>query len=179
MGMYAFCPVLITPRDHVSKAYELAIKLGYDGEPGNHKKLHNFFKNVDYDRVLMIKHEQLLDDITMDVLPVSVFSATPEPGESSPLPLSPEQLISSTNRVPIMIGFCEKEACMTFLRHGDFKKSMSTAFQKVIQQNSWGWGAVLDDCELRLVQKEVEAFYLAGKSIETVSQTVLCDVRAI
>ncbi|XP_065208415.1 esterase E4-like isoform X2 [Planococcus citri] len=176
MGMYAFSPVMITPRDHVSIAYDLAIKLGYDGEPTNHEKLLDFFKNVDYNRVLMIKREQLFGDITTDVFPVSVFATTPELRESSPLPASLEKLIPWTNRVPIMIGFCEKEACMTLLRHEDFKKSISTAFGKIIQQNSWGWGAFLDDCELKLVQKEVDAFYLAGKSIETASLTVLCDI---
>ncbi|XP_065211385.1 esterase FE4-like isoform X2 [Planococcus citri] len=168
--------VLVVPSDHVSTAYELAVLLGYDGEPDNRKKLLNFLKSVDYDRVLMIRREQLLTNATMEVYPASPFFLNLEPGENSPLPVSPEKLIPTTNRVPIIIGFCEKEAAMAFIKHGLFKKATGTGFYKVLRQNSSGWGVALSEDDLRLVQKEVETFYLAGESIENASQTALCDI---
>ena len=48
----------------------------------------------------------------VQVYPNSPFIPTAYPSENSPLPLSPEKLIPTTNRVPLMIGFCEKEAAM-------------------------------------------------------------------
>ncbi|XP_065211404.1 esterase E4-like [Planococcus citri] len=176
MGMHNFNPVLVISSDHVSTAYDLAVLTGYDGEPDNHKKLLNFFKSVDYDRILMIRREQLLRNVEIEVYPVSPIFVNSEPGENSPIPVSPEKLIPSTNRVPIIIGFCEKEACMAFMKQGVFKKAIGTGFYKVLQHNSWGWGAALNEDELRQIQKEVETFYLAGESIENASQTVLCDI---
>ncbi|XP_065211401.1 esterase FE4-like [Planococcus citri] len=177
MGTYAFSPVVATSSENLPTAYDVAVRTGYDGELENHKKLLHFYKNLAYDQVPIIKHEQLIrKNIAIDVFPASPFSLTPEPGENSPVPVSPEKLIPSTNRVPIIIGFCEKEACMAIAKLRYRKQSMNSDFYKVIQQNVWGWGAVLSKDELKLVQKEVEMFYLSGKSIETASDTVLCDI---
>ncbi|XP_065211408.1 esterase FE4-like isoform X2 [Planococcus citri] len=176
MGMYNFNPVLVIPSDHVSTAYDLAVLLGYDGQLDNHKQLLNFFKSINYDRVLMIRRDQLVrNNVTMEVYPISPF-VNSESGENSPLPESLEKLIPTTNRVPIMIGFCENEAAPAFMKHGAYKKAMSNGFYKVLQQNSCGWAAALSDDDLRLVQKEVEMFYLAGESIEHASQTALCEI---
>lgn len=39
-----------------------------------------------------------------------------EQGENSVLPLSIKELAPSTSRVPLIIGFCDKEAAMGFTR---------------------------------------------------------------
>ncbi|XP_065211405.1 esterase E4-like [Planococcus citri] len=179
MGVYAFCPVTVVPPENASIAHKLAQSIGYDGQPGENKKLLRFYKNLDSFGFLMKRPESFFEETTIQVYPVSPFVLTSEPGENSPIPLSPEKLIPSTNRVPLLIGFCEKEAIMGVaqLRHsGAFKPLVRNTFYKAIRQNHFGWGAALEEEELKLIQKEVENFYLAGNAIETVTESVLCDI---
>lgn len=58
------------------------------------------------------------------LFPASFFTATPDTGENAVLPKSPEQLIDSTARIPLMFGMCEREAVMGFT-------SMSFGFNKL------------------------------------------------
>lgn len=132
--------------------------------------------------------------------PASPLLPTIELSENSHIPKSPKKLIPATNRVPIMIGFCEREGAMAlaFLSESNLKfgtyyihlrnccccfvitdslnNSISNCFPQAILQNSWGWAADLNDDALKQIKKEVEDFYLDGKSIETASQPILSDV---
>ena len=65
------------------------------------------------------------------------------------------------------------------IRIGTLKKSITDSFPQAIRQNSYGWGAHLNDDELKLIRKEVENFYLNGESIENASQSTLCDVCTV
>ncbi|XP_065215837.1 esterase E4-like [Planococcus citri] len=176
MGCYAFIPVAICLMENASVAYKIAQMLGYDGKPDDNKKLLNFYKSVELSRLFLTRPEYLFNTTTIQVYPQSPFLFTPEPGENSPLPVSPEKLIPSTNRVPIIIGFSEREACITLVTLRALNTPLKTCFYKAIQQNCWGWAAALNEDELKRIQKEVENFYLAGESIETASQSVLCDI---
>ncbi|XP_065211386.1 esterase FE4-like [Planococcus citri] len=162
--------------DHVMTAYELAEMMGYDGLRGENKKLLSFYRTLEFEHFAMARPEHFFIKTTYQVYPTSPFMATPEPGENSPLPIAPRKLIPSTNRVPVIVGFCEKEAAMSLALLRTFKKPINDSFYKAIRQNPWGWGAALNDDELKLVQKEVEDFYLDGKPIENASQSTLCDI---
>lgn len=57
------------------------------------------------------------------------------------------------------------------------KRDLSQCFHKSLTQNDWGWGADLNEDELKLIQKKVEDVYLDGKSLNTASELNKCDVR--
>ncbi|XP_065211383.1 esterase FE4-like [Planococcus citri] len=176
MGMYVFSPVIVFFDDHVTTAYELAEMMGYDGLRGENKKLLSFYRTLEFQHFATARPEHFYVRSTLQVYPASPFMCTPEPGENSPLQISPRKLIPSTNRVPVIIGFCEKEAAMSLAMLRMFKKPINDSFYKAIRQNPWCWGAALNDDELKLVQREVENFYLDGKPIENASQSTLCDI---
>ena len=140
MGVYIFTPVMCFLPENISAANQLADKLGYDGKPGDDRKILHFYKKIDIDIVVMARMERFFNKVTWNkisfilselrtihgilqfylpnfqntpqIYPVSRFLCTPESSENSPLPVSPRKLIPHTNRVPIMIGFCQREACM-------------------------------------------------------------------
>ncbi|XP_065221847.1 esterase FE4-like [Planococcus citri] len=176
MGLYVFCPLLNFPMDHVAIAYDVAKMIHYDGKPDDHKKLLTFYKNVEFTRLFVTRPEHFFSKTTLQVYPCSPLIPTPEPGENSPLQVPVRELIPSMNRVPIMIGFCEREGCMALALLRNFKRSINDCFPKALGQNDFGWGASLNDDELKQIKKEVENFYLAGESIATASQPTLCDI---
>lgn len=52
----------------------------------------------------------------MGLFPSSPFMPLSDYGENAVLPESPEKLINSTARIPIMFGMCDKESAMGFMR---------------------------------------------------------------
>ncbi|XP_065202770.1 esterase E4-like [Planococcus citri] len=176
MGMYIFSPVIVYPPDHDSVAYDIARKIGFEGQRDEHKKLLKFYKKVDLPTFILARSEHYFNRTELPVFPTSPFLPTDEPGKNTPLPLPMRELIPGTNRVPIMVGFCEREGAMALAILRTFKRSISECFLTLIRQNIYGWGANLSIDELKQIQKEVESFYLEGESIETAPQDTLCDI---
>ncbi|XP_065202774.1 esterase E4-like [Planococcus citri] len=174
-GMYILNPLLIHSQDYILTAYELAKDMGYNGELGENKKLLNFYRKLDFIRFITARSEKYLSQSTLRAFPASPYIPTVDPTENSPIPISPDKLAPSTNRVPIIIGFCEKEAAMG-VAFFPSNQSIADVFHTAISQNCWGWGADLNTDEQKQIQKEVEDFYLGGQSIETASKPLLCDI---
>ena len=63
MGMYAFNPVVLTPPENASIAYEFALTLGYEGKPGDDKRLLNFYKSIDFSDVITARAEQFFSKV--------------------------------------------------------------------------------------------------------------------
>ncbi|XP_065202777.1 esterase E4-like [Planococcus citri] len=178
MGMYIFNPLLVHSRDVMTPAYEAAKTLGYTGPRGDDKKLLTFYKKLDVLQIIAARLEKYFNETTIQVFPTSPFIPNAAPGEKSPLPVSPEKLIPSTNRVPILIGFCRREAAIgiALANSSSNPNHMADNFHKAIAQNCWGWGGSLNDDELTQIKEEVENFYLKGKSARTASGSLLCDI---
>ncbi|XP_065205757.1 juvenile hormone esterase-like [Planococcus citri] len=178
MGMYIFNPTLITCNEHITLAYKIAREQGYEGKIEDRRKLLNFLKQFRLDLYLLSKLHQMRDYYTgLPVFPTSPFVPLGESSDNSPLPLSPDKLIASTNRVPIMVGFCEREGAMGVALLEKLKQSLSQLFHKCLSQNVWGWGANLNEDESKQIQQQVQNFYVDGKSLDEASQSTKCDVR--
>ncbi|XP_065202781.1 esterase E4-like [Planococcus citri] len=176
MGMYVFNPLLVHSRDNITVAYDVAQSMGYIGEKEDSKKLLNFYRNLDYIRLITARSEKQYSKNKLQAFPASPFIPAEDASENSPLPSSPEKLIRSTNRVPIIIGFCQKECAMGVAYLQASQQSIADIFHTAISQNCWGWGANLSNSELKQIQKEVEDFYLNGMPIEKASKLMLCDI---
>ncbi|XP_065202780.1 esterase E4-like isoform X2 [Planococcus citri] len=174
MGMYAFNPLLVTIDENATAAYELAKQIGYKGTADDKKKLLSYYKRLSLRNLLLARPHAFFNQSTLPIFPTSPFIPMSDSGENSVTPLSPEKLIPSTNRVPIMIGFCEREAAMAFVRQ--LKHNLSKNFRTAIRQNAWGWGAHLNDDELKHIYTQVESFYTDNHPIETASPSIKCDV---
>ncbi|XP_065202764.1 esterase E4-like isoform X2 [Planococcus citri] len=178
MGMYIFSPVLALREENASVAYEIACQLGYKETFDDKKKLLKFFKTVNMEMLLMLRPEVHFSQ-EPQVFPCSPFMPTPDfhNGETAIFPKPSPQLIPSTKRVPLMVGFCEREGAMVLPAIQRLQgTSLSEYFRKCIRLNPVGWGVNLNDDELTVIQKEVESFYLDGSSIEKASPLTKCDI---
>ena len=63
MGMYVFTPVVVFSRDQNKLAYEVAQMIGYDGLPGEDKKLLAFYKALDFPQFAMARPEQFFSKV--------------------------------------------------------------------------------------------------------------------
>ncbi|XP_065219224.1 esterase E4-like [Planococcus citri] len=175
MGMYALNPALITQHENATSAFELANSLGYDGTAEDRKKLLSFLKKISLDAVVLLKPENRIHRTKLPIYPASPFLPLSDPGENSVLPLSPDNLVPSTVRIPMMIGFCEHEAAMVFVKL--LKKRLSSQFYSTLTQNVWGWGSNLTEEDLKLIQQQAEQFYLNGESTESGHLPTRCQIQ--
>ncbi|XP_065218915.1 esterase E4-like [Planococcus citri] len=175
MGMYILNPTLIFPKENASIAFDIAKALDYEGDDVNdRKKLLRFYKTIDIDEIFPLRIESVFDEIGAALYPASPFTHTFDQGENSILPLPAGELAPSTLRVPIMVGFCDKEAAMGFFPK--CRKSLVKNFYATVRQNPCGWGRNMKDEELKQMQKQIEEYYLNGKSVDNASLSLKCDI---
>lgn len=65
MGMYVFSPVLVLLSDNVSLAHELAKMLGYDGLPGEDRKLLTFYRALEFKKLAITRPEQFFNRVRL------------------------------------------------------------------------------------------------------------------
>ncbi|XP_065222437.1 esterase E4-like [Planococcus citri] len=177
MGMYKYCPSLVVRSENATLAFELAQNLGYNG-PFDKKKLLSFYKKVNIRALLVTRPDRFFHrDETAPLFPMFPFVTTVDSGENAVLPTSNKQEnLKSLTRIPLMVGFCEREAIFGFLR--PYKKASMKYFFKSIRQNCWGWGAKLNDDQLKYIQNKIQSFYLKGNSIENAPLPIKCDIQS-
>lgn len=132
----------------------------------------------------------------VSIFPISPFHPTLDPeSENSVLPYSYESFTKSSTEVPLMAGFCDKEAAMAFTselifqiirskfkfithvcRLDPVKKSTAKNFYTTIRQNYWGWGRDLNDEQLKQIQRQIEDYYLDGKPVDNAPYSIKCNV---
>ncbi|XP_065217622.1 esterase E4-like isoform X3 [Planococcus citri] len=176
MGMYLLNPTLNTLHENTSVAFKIAESLGYKGAIEDRKKLLSFFKKIPIEAIILSKPESLLHKMKIPMFPASPFVPTSDSsGENPVLPLSPNNLVPSTARIPLIVGFCEKEAALAFLRI--FKSAMTRNFYSTATQNVWGWGRDLRDEDLKLIKEQAEKFYLNGEHTERAALSDRCEIQ--
>ncbi|XP_065202768.1 esterase E4-like [Planococcus citri] len=177
MGMYEFSPVLPTRLTHIPLAYKIARRLGYDGKMNDRRGMLSFFKKIKAESLIALRLELYYNTGIFPIFPASPFNPGSDYGENAVLAESYRSLIPSTNRVPIIIGFCDREGAMAIPFYQKLKKSeASRQLYNCVRQNKWGWGVNLKNDDIRLIQEQIENFYLDGESIEHASQSLTCDI---
>lgn len=63
MGMYIMSPALMTRRENVTTAFEMAKSLGYNGTAEDRKKLLSFYKKIPIDTLLLLKPISYTDQV--------------------------------------------------------------------------------------------------------------------
>ncbi|XP_065219414.1 esterase FE4-like [Planococcus citri] len=175
MGMHVLNPTLLTQRENVTSAFEIAKFLGYEGTSENRRKLLSFLKTVDIDTVILMKLESVYRNVQIPIFPASPFVPTQDQGNNAIVPLSPEELVPSTARIPLMVGFCDKEAAMVFTNE-KYKNMLVNNLYSIVTQNPWGWGRNLADDDIKLIKKKSESFYLNGESTGKANMSDKCDI---
>ncbi|XP_065219497.1 esterase E4-like [Planococcus citri] len=175
MGMYNMSPVIINPNENIAVAFELAQRLGYNGTAEDRKQLLLFFKRIPVDAMILQRIENMNNKTKLPLYPASPFLTTSYEGDGSIIPVYPDNLIPSTARIPIMVGFCEHEAAMVFLNV--FKKKLKNQFYSSLTQNVWAWGSELTEEDLQIIKQKAEQFYLNGESTETAILSARCEIQ--
>ncbi|XP_065202785.1 juvenile hormone esterase-like [Planococcus citri] len=178
MGMYVTNPVLIIPQENASIAFELAKSVDYEGTDENErKKLLSYYKQLPVDTIISMRPESVLQkqNSKAPVCPGSLFTHIFNQGENLILPLSPKEMTPSMTRIPLIVGFCDNEAAVGFFPR--FKNLIKKNFYSTVRQNPWGWGANLNDEELKQIQKQIETFYLNGKSVDNAPLMTKIDIQ--
>ncbi|XP_065222438.1 esterase FE4-like [Planococcus citri] len=175
MGMYKYCPSLVVQPENATLAFKIAQKVGYKG-PFDKKKLLFFYRKVDIQKVLFTRPDRSFEDETVHFFPVFPFVPTIDSGENAIIPTpSKEEYLKSLARIPLMVGFCQREAMMGFL--GPYKKTSQKNFFKSVRQNCWGWGSNLNNDQLKYIQDKIQSFYLKGDPIDFAPLSVKCDIQ--
>ncbi|XP_065219165.1 carboxylesterase 1D-like [Planococcus citri] len=176
MGMYNMSPVIVNPNENIAVALEMAQRLGYkNGTAEDRKKLLLFLKKIPIDAVILLRSETANNKSKLPLYPASPFLTTSYEGEGSIIPVYPDNLIPSTSRIPIMVGFCEHEAAMVFLNI--FKNNLESQFYSSLTQNVWAWGSKLTEEDLQIIRQKAEQFYLNGESTETAILSAKCEIQ--
>ncbi|XP_065202744.1 esterase E4-like [Planococcus citri] len=160
-------------------AFKLACSVGYQGNPEDKKKLLSFYKKMNPVQLITVQRRFLVNEFRQDVgqiLPSGMFLPTVDQGENAVLPEFPRNLIPSTHRIPILIGYGEREAALGFAK-GPVIESTKKNFKTTIRQNAWGWGRDLTDDDLEKIHKKIESFYFDGKTIKQASLLKMIDVQ--
>lgn len=63
LGMYVFSPVVVFSTDHVPMAHEIAGMMGYDGQPGEDRKLLNFYRTLEFPNLAVTRPEQFFSRV--------------------------------------------------------------------------------------------------------------------
>ncbi|XP_065202740.1 esterase E4-like [Planococcus citri] len=180
MGSYLFNPTYPFLKDtNEELIFELACSLGYEGNIDDKKKLLTFLKKLHYLQIVEGQRRYLVPEFrktTAPILPSGVLLPSVDCGENGVLPEFPRNLIQSTARIPLLIGFGEREAAFGFFR-GSIRDSTEKNFKTTVRQNKWGWGRDLSDEDTELIYKQVESSYLQGKSIKQTSLSTLVDIQ--
>ncbi|XP_065218873.1 esterase E4-like isoform X1 [Planococcus citri] len=174
MGMYGLNPTLVTQHEHVTNAFELAKSLGYDGTADDRKRLLAFYKKVDIDDIVILRPEALFSQNKIAMFPASTFLPTVDKDDDIQ-PGTLQELLPSTVRVPMMIGFCKNEGAMGFIKL--LKEKLRNNFYSTLTQNVWSWGSELTDEDLKKIEKQAEMFYLNGQSTQKASLSQKCDIQ--
>ncbi|XP_065211455.1 esterase E4-like [Planococcus citri] len=176
MGMYKTCPLHMAAEENASLALDIATRLGYaKKDEDDKKKLLSFYKKLDLEEVFAYRPDIFIQLNKATLFVTTPFVTTIDSGDDAVLPLSTrEQQIESTARIPIMIGFCEREASMALTKI--YQKNTKENFFKLIRSNYLGWGYDLNDGEIKLIRDQVEKFYCEGKTVENASLSTKCDI---
>ncbi|XP_065202733.1 esterase E4-like [Planococcus citri] len=175
MGSYALIPLVPSRDSNEIYAFKIAQRLGFEGKVSDKKQLLSFLKKQDAQ--LLTSHQRsLISEFQNDLVvayPIGIFSPTVDYGII--FPQSPEKLLESMMRIPIMVGFCEKESVMAFTR-GDVLRNTEANFKTSFCQNHWGWGGHMSDENIKLINKQVESFYVQGQPIEQAPLLTKIDI---
>lgn len=63
MGVYAFNPLLLFPKDHTTVTHGMACKLGYDGEEEDNEALLRFYRKLHIQNFFLVRCEQFLNKV--------------------------------------------------------------------------------------------------------------------
>ncbi|XP_065202765.1 esterase E4-like [Planococcus citri] len=174
MSGYAFNPALITPTEHISIAHKIALDLGYQGKIEDKESLLKFYRELPMEKLFDLRPEQFYKNKSLVIYPFSPFLPTYEPGENSTMPLRPDKLIPSINRVPVLFGCCEREGVMGLIR--PMKESFKNFFTTALRQNAIGWGKDLTNDEIDIINDLIRSFYANGDSVQTAPLPIKCDI---
>ncbi|XP_065202732.1 esterase E4-like [Planococcus citri] len=175
MGSYGFIPLASSRDSNEIYAFKMAQRLGFEGELSDRKQLLSFLKKQDAE-LLTTYQKSLIEEFQNDLVvayPIGIFSPTVDYGII--FPQSPEKLLESMMRIPIMIGFCEKESVVASAR-GDISRNTEAHFKTSFRQNNWGWGGHMSDENIKLINKQVESFYVQGQPIEQAPLLTKIDI---
>ncbi|XP_065202738.1 esterase E4-like [Planococcus citri] len=173
-----FDPTGFIQDTNLDRALEMAQLLGYRGGIDDRKKLLLFFKKTNIISIID-SHRQLQKEFHKDiapVLPTGIFLPTIDQGKNAVLPVFPRELIPSTSRIPLIVGYGDLETVLGFCP-GFMRESTLKNIKKSISQNSWGWGRNLSDEDLKLINEQIESFYLQGKPIENALISKLIEIQ--
>ncbi|XP_065202746.1 esterase E4-like [Planococcus citri] len=179
MAGNAFDPTALFQNTNEDVAVKLACSMGYKGDPEDKKKLLSFFKKANPVQLINEQRQLLVKDFRRDIasiLPCGIFLPSVDQGENAVLPEFPRNLIPSTHRIPILIGYCERESALGFAK-GTVGESTKKNFKTAIRQNAWGWGRDLTDDDIEKINEQIESFYFDGKSIKQASLLKMIDVQ--
>ncbi|XP_065202723.1 esterase E4-like [Planococcus citri] len=177
MGGYVCNPVMPHQNSNQEYAYELAKLLGCTKNVHDHKQLLAYLKSLP--AVLLIQYlracQKIVQNTLAPIYPMGIFSPTLD-HESGILPESPRNLLQSMAKIPIMVGFCERESILGFSR-GELRRETEENFKTSFCQNCWSWGTHLDEKDIQFINQEVESFYTQGTPIEEAPLSLKVDIQ--
>ncbi|XP_065202766.1 esterase FE4-like [Planococcus citri] len=178
MGMYLFDPSIPFEDSQGSLVKDYVTALGYKGNTDDKKRVLSFLRRQKPEVLLIQQREKQkkIQENLAPLIPLGIFLPTIDQGENAVLPESPRKLISSMMRIPLLIGFCDKESVMGFCL-GELKKNTEKNFMTSFCQNSWGWGYELREKDISFIRKEIENFYNQGQPIERAILSVKTDIQ--
>ncbi|XP_065202728.1 esterase E4-like isoform X2 [Planococcus citri] len=171
--MNPIAPFQVTNKLH---AVELVKLLGYKKDFTNYEKILKFLKTQRsmplYQGQAFYQNELKKTENIAPITTIGTFAITNDP---IILPHPPVKLIESMMRIPIVIGFSERESIFGFIRGPEFIQKTEENFATTFCQNPWGWGYNLTEEEIELIQKKVESYYNDGQPIAQASLSVKVD----
>ncbi|XP_065216698.1 esterase E4-like [Planococcus citri] len=178
MSGYLMNPIAPYQETNEIHAREMAKLLDYEGELDDRKKMLNFLKRKTPEQLIntLLQYE-FGTPAPKKIAPITalgVFSPTVDP---LVLPCSPQKLTESMMRIPIMIGFCERESAMGFTR-GEIIEQTRNNFATTFCQNCWGWGHNLGSDDVEEINRQVELFYTGGTPVLEAPMSLQIDVQS-
>ncbi|XP_065202726.1 esterase E4-like isoform X2 [Planococcus citri] len=173
---YFMNPIAPHLEENKHHGVEVAKSMEYIGDPNDYKRVLNFLKKKPAMELLehVFSYQSSVLNVIVPFIVPNVFSPTIEPDV---IPRNPQKLVHSIMRIPIMVGYCEREAILGFLR-GDMRKKTEEYSKTSFCQNCWGWGYNLNRDEIKLINEKVVSFYTKGKSIENAPLTTKVDIQS-
>ncbi|XP_065202729.1 esterase FE4-like [Planococcus citri] len=176
MGGYVMNP--IAPHSEANKHHgaEIAKLLGYSGNLDDYSRILKFLQRKSPEELLLclIRYQNSLPKTHAPITGIGVFSPSIDPHV---FPCSPMELIPSMMRIPILVGYCEREAMLGFTR-GEMRKQTEDNFYTSFCQNCWGWGHDMKTNEINLIKEQIESFYAEGNPIAKASLSTKVEIQS-
>ncbi|XP_065202787.1 esterase B1-like [Planococcus citri] len=178
MSGYLFNTVTLEQETNFEEALLYCRMLGYEDENESPRSLLAFLKDLSVDDFIGEKKEvycRMGENNYTIAYPCGKFSPSVDRKSRTPvLPKHPRELIKSMNRVPIMVGNCQRESVMGFCKNR--AEVTYRTYKTAFKQNCWSWSNGLTDQETDYVIKEIDSFYLKDVPKDNVPLSIKCDI---